>query len=70
MGLTRSMIKQKELPNYFWVEAVATAVYLINIAVTKVLKTENSQNGLDPVNFSNIANPDVSTRRLHTPVTS
>ncbi|KAD2804188.1 hypothetical protein E3N88_37565 [Mikania micrantha] len=35
MGLTRSMIKQKQLPNHFWAEGVATAVYLLNRSPTK-----------------------------------
>ncbi|KAD4888558.1 hypothetical protein E3N88_20631 [Mikania micrantha] len=35
MGLTRSMLKQKELPNSFWAEGVATAVYLLNRSPTK-----------------------------------
>ncbi|KAD2393870.1 hypothetical protein E3N88_40847 [Mikania micrantha] len=35
MGLTRSMLKQKELPNNFWAEGVATAVYLLNRSPTK-----------------------------------
>ncbi|KAD6119247.1 hypothetical protein E3N88_10518 [Mikania micrantha] len=35
MGLTRSMLKQKEMPNCFWAEGVATAVYLLNRSPTK-----------------------------------
>ncbi|KAD4982943.1 hypothetical protein E3N88_19614 [Mikania micrantha] len=35
MGLTRSMLKQKGMPNNFWAKGVATAVYLLNRAPTK-----------------------------------
>ncbi|KAD5802841.1 hypothetical protein E3N88_14201 [Mikania micrantha] len=35
MGLTRSMLKHKEMLNHFWAEGVATAVYLLNRSPTK-----------------------------------
>ena len=28
--ITRAMLNEKNLPNYFWVEAVATTVYIMN----------------------------------------
>ncbi|KAD3067000.1 hypothetical protein E3N88_34880 [Mikania micrantha] len=38
MGMTRSMLKEKCLPNYLWAEGVATAIYLINRSSTKAIK--------------------------------
>ncbi|KAJ4820740.1 polyprotein [Rhynchospora pubera] len=35
--LARSMLKSKNLPNLFWAEAVATAVYLLNLSPTKAV---------------------------------
>ncbi|KAF2320532.1 hypothetical protein GH714_028041 [Hevea brasiliensis] len=35
--MARSLLKAKELPDYFWGEAVATAVYLLNISPTKAV---------------------------------
>lgn len=35
--MARSSLKAKGLPDYFWGEAVATAVYLLNISPTKVV---------------------------------
>ena len=35
--MARSMLKAKKLPNTFWIEAVATAVYLLNISPTKAV---------------------------------
>jgi hypothetical protein len=28
--IARAMLNEKNLPNYFWVEAVATVVYIMN----------------------------------------
>jgi hypothetical protein len=28
--ITRAMLNEKNLPNYFWVEAVVTAIYIMN----------------------------------------
>jgi len=28
--ITRAMLNEKNLPNYFWVEAVATVIYIMN----------------------------------------
>ncbi|KAJ4789254.1 polyprotein [Rhynchospora pubera] len=35
--LARSMLKSKGMPNQFWAEAVATAVYILNISPTKAV---------------------------------
>ena len=35
--MARSLLKGKHLPNQFWAEAVATAVYLLNISPTKAV---------------------------------
>ena len=35
--MARSLLKGKELPNYFWAEAVATSVYLLNLSPTKAV---------------------------------
>jgi len=35
MNMARSMLKAKGMPNYFWVEAVTCAVYLINRSPTR-----------------------------------
>jgi len=37
MNLVRSMLKEKELPNFLWAEVVSTAVYIINRSPTKAL---------------------------------
>lgn len=34
VGMARSMMKAKKMPNYFWGEAVTTAVYVLNRAYT------------------------------------
>ena len=36
--MARSMLKEKDLPNNFWAEAVATAVYLLNLSPTKAVQ--------------------------------
>jgi transposase InsO family protein len=36
--MAKSMLKGKGLPNMFWAEAVATAVYLLNRSPTKAVK--------------------------------
>ena len=38
--MARSMLKAKELPDQFWGEAVATAVYLLNISPTKAVQNK------------------------------
>jgi hypothetical protein len=35
--ITRAMLNEKNLPNYFWVEAVATTVYIMNRTPTTVV---------------------------------
>jgi len=35
--MARSSLKAKGLPDYFWGEVVATAVYLLNISPTKAV---------------------------------
>ncbi|CAL9094550.1 unnamed protein product [Musa textilis] len=40
--MTRSLLKGKHLSNQFWSEAVATAVYLLNISPTKVVMNQTS----------------------------
>jgi hypothetical protein len=35
--ITHAMLNEKNLPNYFWVEAVATAVYIMNRTPTTVV---------------------------------
>ncbi|KAD6454100.1 hypothetical protein E3N88_08806 [Mikania micrantha] len=37
MGMVRSMLKERSLPNSLWAEGAATAVYLLNRATTKVI---------------------------------
>ena len=36
--MARSMLKAKELPDQLWGEAVAIAVYLLNISPTKAVQ--------------------------------
>nr|KYP39141.1 Retrovirus-related Pol polyprotein from transposon TNT 1-94 [Cajanus cajan] len=38
MEMARSMLKEKGLPNTFWVEAVYIAVYILNRCPTKVVQ--------------------------------
>ncbi|KAJ0829337.1 putative RNA-directed DNA polymerase [Helianthus annuus] len=38
MGMARSMLKERSLPNYLWAEAVATSVYLINRSPTTAVQ--------------------------------
>lgn len=40
MNLTRSMLQDRDLPNFLWAEAVATAVYVINRSPTKALTNQ------------------------------
>jgi len=35
--IARAMLNEKNLPNYFWVEAVATAVYIMNRTPTSTI---------------------------------
>ena len=36
--MARSLLKEKDLPNYFWAEAVATTVHLLNISPTRAVQ--------------------------------
>ena len=38
LNMTRSMLKQKNLPHKFWGEAVTTTAYILNKCPTKKLK--------------------------------
>ena len=38
MEMARSMLKGKNLPNEYWAEAVACAVYILNRSPTKIVK--------------------------------
>jgi len=35
--ITRAMLNEKNFPNYFWVEAVANAIYIMNRTPTTIL---------------------------------
>jgi hypothetical protein len=35
--ITRAMLNEKNLPNYFWAEAVTTAIYIINRTPTSTI---------------------------------
>lgn len=35
--MARSLLKEKDLPNKFWAEAVATSFYLLNLSPTKAI---------------------------------
>ncbi|KAM0042466.1 putative RNA-directed DNA polymerase, protein kinase RLK-Pelle-CrRLK1L-1 family [Helianthus debilis subsp. tardiflorus] len=58
MGMTRSMLKEKNLPNYMWAEAVATAVYVINRSPTAAVQDKT------PYQVSFDEKPDVSTLKV------
>ena len=36
--MARSLLKEKDLPIYFWAEAIATSVHLLNISPTKAVQ--------------------------------
>lgn len=38
IAMARSLLKEKDLPNCFWVKAVATTVHILNISPTKVVQ--------------------------------
>ncbi|KAJ0502796.1 putative RNA-directed DNA polymerase [Helianthus annuus] len=58
MGMARSMLKERSLPNYLWAEAVATAVHAINRAPTSAVQ------GKTPYQVWFDAKPDVSNMRI------
>ena len=45
--MARTLLKKKKLPNEFWGEAVAVAVYLPNISPTKALLNEALYKGVE-----------------------
>lgn len=54
--MARSMLNEKELPNSFWTEAVATAIHLLNISPTKAVRNQTPYEvwlGVNP-NVSNL----------------
>ena len=46
MELARTLLKAQGLPNYFWGEAAATIVYLLNIPPAKVVSNKTPHNSL------------------------
>jgi len=62
--IARAMLNEKKLPNYFWAEAVAIAVYIMNRTPTTVV------HGMTPEKNSHAKNPMFHTLKclvaLHT----
>ncbi|KAJ0551653.1 putative RNA-directed DNA polymerase [Helianthus annuus] len=58
MGMVRSMLKDKEMPNFLWAEAVATAVYILNRSPTSAVE------GKTPLQAWSGETPDVSKLRV------
>ncbi|XBI71622.1 hypothetical protein VPH35_065793 [Triticum aestivum] len=58
VGMARSMMKAKGMPDYFWGEAVTTAVYLLNRAFTR------SVDGATPYEAWHGRKPEVSHLRV------
>jgi hypothetical protein len=56
--ITRAMLNEKNLPNYFWAEAVAIAVYIMNQTPTVVI------HGMTPEEKFTGKKPDVSHLRV------
>ncbi len=52
------MLNEKNLPNYFWVEAVATAIYIMNRTPTATV------HGMTPEEKFTGKKPDVSHLRV------
>jgi hypothetical protein len=52
------MLNEKNLPNYFWAEAVATAIYIMNRTPTAVV------HGMTPEEKFTGKKPDVSHLRM------
>lgn len=46
LGMTRSILKHMNLPNYLWGEAIRHATYLINRAATRVLVSQTPYEAL------------------------
>ena len=58
VGMTRSMLQVKDLSDVFWVEAVSTSVYLLNISPTKAIMNKT------PFEAWCSKNPNVSHLRV------
>ncbi|KAK1431533.1 hypothetical protein QVD17_07993 [Tagetes erecta] len=58
MNLTRSMLKEKELPIFLWAEAVSTAVFVLNRSPTKALINQT------PIEAWSGKKPDVSRLKI------
>ncbi len=56
--ITRAMLNEKNLPNYFWAKAVATIVYIMNRTPTSVV------HGMTPKEKFISKKPDVSHLRV------
>ncbi len=56
--ITRAMLNEKNLPNYFWAEAVAIAVYIMNRTPTTTI------HGMTPKEKFTSKKPDVSHLRV------
>jgi hypothetical protein len=58
MGMVRSMLKEKKVPNFLWAEAVATAVYILNRSPTTAVEN------CTPLHAWSGESPDVSKLRV------
>jgi hypothetical protein len=56
--ITRAMLNEKNLPNYFWVEAVAIAIYIMNQTPTTTI------HGMTPEEKFTCNKPNVSHLRM------
>jgi hypothetical protein len=56
--ITRAMLNEKNLPNYFWAEVVATRVYIMNQTPIAVV------HGMTPEEKFTCKKPDVSHLRV------
>ena len=52
MEMARSMLAAKHLPNEYWGEVVATAVYIMNRCPTKSVKNKVPQEAWTGINHS------------------
>ena len=44
--MARCMLEENKIPNSFWAEAAATAVYLLNLSPTKAVKNQTPYEAL------------------------
>jgi hypothetical protein len=56
--ITRAMLNEKNLPNYFWVEIVATSVYIMNQTSITIV------HGMTPKKKFTCKKPNVSHLRM------